>query len=172
MASPPNIDIDAVMSDLATFQQQVGRIHSQLTNPRQKEVLGEALDRVREARAEVQRTYQPTIQQIEDSARRSQSQAQTLQSQAESARRELNQKAEQQKQKKEKRKQRRAAALKAPKTPKAPANPLALHAAPQLRDELLSRFQAKPAKPDGGETMQREIWEDWNWNESGPADKS
>lgn len=168
MAKPAKIDFDAVMSDLSKFQQEVGKIHASLTNPRQKQVLGEALQRVREARADVERTYKPTIEKIEDSARQSAAQAESLKAQAEQLQQESEKKAAAQRRRKEKKKQRRAQALKAPKPPKVPTGPLALHAAPQLREELLSRFEAKPARPAaGGGKLEREIWEDWNWGEGG-----
>jgi hypothetical protein len=172
MPKPTTIDFNAVMTDLSKFQQEVGKIHQQLTSPRQKEVLGEALDRVRQARAEVERTYKPTIQKIEDSARESAAQAEALKAENEQLKQQYQQKAAAQRAKKENKKKRRAQAMKAPKPPKVQAGPLSLHAAPQLRQELLSRFQSKPAQPASRSKADREIWEDWNWDENGPTDKS
>jgi len=172
MPKPTTIDFNAVMADLSKFQQEVGKIHQQLTSPRQKEVLGEALDRVRQARAEVERTYKPTIQKIEDSARESAAQAEALKAESEQLKQQYEQKVVAQREKKEKKKKRRAQAMKAPKVPKVQAGPLSLHAAPQLRQELLSRFQSKPANSEPHNKPDREIWEDWNWDESGPGDES
>lgn len=153
----PNLDFASIMADLTQFQDAIGKIHSQLTNPRQREILGEALDNVAKSRADVERLYPQTIKKIEDHAKNTIREAEATQQQIQQKRQvldELKQRAGQ------------AAGAAAAAAPAAePKPPVELHPAAQLREELLSRFQPQGAPKSAAPLkFDREIWEDWNWS--------
>lgn len=173
MAPSPNLDFASIMADLTQFQHAIGRICSQLTDPRQKEVLGEALGNVAKARVDVEATYPKTIKLIDDRAR------QTIQ-EGEATLRQIREKKQWLEQAKQQAAQGgqtaaqvagalpAAAGLAAP--PAIAEQAAELHPAAQLRDELLTHFlpqgaprAASPVKID------REIWQDWTWGEGQPT---
>jgi hypothetical protein len=158
----PNLDFASIMADLTQFQNAVGRIHSQLTDPRQKEVLGEALDNVAKSRADVERIYPKTIKQIEDHAQGTIREAEATRQQIQQKQQWLEQLKQQGAQAAQAGAMAGAAASAIPAA--APQPPIELHPAAQLRDELLSRFQPKSAAPKASPLQfDHEIWEDWNW---------
>jgi hypothetical protein len=71
--TPPNFD--EVMTDLTKFQLEIGKIHASLTNPRHKEVLGQALASVEKARQETLVAYPKAVATIRASAQKSQASA-------------------------------------------------------------------------------------------------
>ena len=74
MPKAPNFD--EIMADLTKFQFEIGKIHAQLTNPRHKEVLGQALANVEQARGEALVAYPQAMATIRNSAMQSQASAQ------------------------------------------------------------------------------------------------
>ena len=149
---PVNLDFNSILADLTTFQQQVGKIHSELTNPKQKAALGAALQKVAEARADVEVNYPKAIKTIEESAARSQARSKAGLEKVAALREKL-------------------AALKnrppaAPPKKEPPKFDGQLGA--RLSSELLSRFADRaPSLPDD-DGDDREIWEDWSWNQTDP----
>ena len=74
MPKVPNFD--EIMADLTKFQFEIGKIHAQLTNPRHKEVLGQALASVEKARQEAHVAYPKAMATIRASAVQSKASAQ------------------------------------------------------------------------------------------------
>ena len=159
----PNLDFPSIMADLTQFQNAVGKIHAQLTDPRQKQVLGEALDNIVKSRADVERLYPKTIKQIDDHANHTIHEAEATQQQIQQKRQWL----EQLEQKSAQAGQAAgiAGAAVGALPAAAPKPAVELHPAAQLREELLAHFGPKPTTLAGSPIkIDREIWEDWNWS--------
>jgi hypothetical protein len=168
MSPTPNLDFASIMADLTQFQNVIGKIHAQLTNPRQKQLLGEALDNIAESRAEVEQIYPKTIAMIDDHAKNTIREAEITQQELQQKRAWL----EQLKQQLAQAGQAAggavavAGAIPAVAAAAAPQPPVELHPAGQLREELLARFTPK-ASPGSALPVKidREIWQDWSWGD-------
>jgi len=146
---PPKLDFGSIMAELEVFQREVGKIQASLKNPKQKEILGEALQRVASAKVDAEKTYPEAMKTIRE--RTEQAQARANSAAAEAAK--LKQKFEQMAQ--------------APpvdvKPPEKEAPRFDAQLGEKLSDELMNRLRARPAGEDDGQPIDREIWEDWNW---------
>ena len=146
------VDFQSVMSELTDFQNALGRIHANLTNVKNKEILGDMLDKMSGARTEVEVEYPKAMNLIDETARtvKAESQAELAKLAEERAQREQEQATIEAAKPK--------AALSLPK-PEAKVDPaLGL----KLRAELLERFGPGNDSADVGRNRIREAWQDWD----------
>ncbi len=147
---PEKIDFASLMADLTTLQREIGKTHEGLTNSRQKEVLGEALKKVAEARADVEVKYSQAIQAIKSSVAETQAKAKAGLERVS----ELEEK---------------FAAMSArppSKPPEKPTPKLDGQLGCKLSAELLATFADRPPLASQLDQEDREIWEDWNWSQA------
>lgn len=141
------LDLAKVMQDLTRFQEEVAKIHGELTSPKQKELLGMALQRMEESRGEVELQFPKAVAAIRTSAERTQARVAAGKEQVEKLKQEF--------------------AELAQRTPvEAPQKD-----EPEFEGELGVRLSAElveriaEPRPQGTQLpqMKGEIWEDWNW---------
>jgi chaperonin cofactor prefoldin len=149
------VDFNGLMADVQKMQQFLAKVQGGLKEPKQKEVLGELMARIDQARADVETSYPEAVKTIRESAERTNQQVAELQKQNDAHRQKL---AELQ-----------AAAAAKPPAPKPtvrrpkirPLPALTFEPGNLLRKELLQRFAGLADQKS--KTDDREIWEDWNW---------
>lgn len=149
------VDFNALMADVQKMQQFLAKVQGGLTQPKQKEILGELLDKIDQARADAEKTYPVAVKTIRESAERTQRDVAEMQKDVAAHRAKL---AELQ-----------AAAAARPPAPKITIRrpktrtlpPLTFEPGNLLRKELLQRFAGLADRKSKADD--REIWEDWNW---------
>lgn len=147
-------EFSAILGELTKFQSAIGRVHKGLHAQKEKEILGELLGKIDQARTDAETAVPAAIQKIRDVA-------QEVQARAEEQQKKL---AELQKQIEERKKN-------PPQPPAPPAKP-EVHFDPnlgaQLAHELIERVAPMQAAPIEKPTQViKEIWEDWNWDNYG-----
>ena len=159
---PPSPDeVPNLWQYLDSFQKTMAEVHASLTNPQQKEVLGELLAKVQESREEVQKLVPPLIDEMRQKNEAMKSWAESALPQVEQQRRELQARME--------------AAADQAKRPPAPARAAAA-APPQidpnrgavLGGELMDRFgrqQVHSAPADEGGS----VWSHFDDIDAAPA---
>ncbi len=144
------VDFQSVMAELSQFQNALGDIHASLKNQKNKEILGDVLDRIREARADVEVEYPKVMDLILSTARQCQDEAQQNLAKIADKKAQIQQKTAA-----------LAAAQKAlpakPELPDAKIDPVL---GQKLRLDLLERFCPDETDLDGMDRI-REAWEDW-----------
>jgi DNA-binding protein H-NS len=140
-----------IMSELSKFQSALGRVHSGLKATKEKEMLGELLGKIEEARVEAQSAVPAAIQRIHEVAK-------DVQKRAEEHKRKL---VELQKQIEERKNNPPQPAAPPPK-PEVQFDP---NLGMQLSRELLQHVAPPVAATSTEKPTQviKEIWEDWNW---------
>lgn len=140
-----------IMTELTKFQSALGRVHTGLKSPKEKEMLGELLGKIEEARVEAQSAVPAAIQKIHEVA-------QDVQQRAEEHKRKL---VELQKQIEERKNNPPQPAAPPPK-PEVQFDP---NLGMQLSRELLQHITPPAAAITSERPTQviKEIWEDWNW---------
>jgi len=166
MPMPPNVA--DLMQHVGRLHDEVAKVHATLTSPKQREVLSEALEELRSAKAEVEQTFPEAHDLLKAKAEKVQ--RDTAQFQAEQPQREAQRKAalQQAKAAAAKRKAQKQSAVDSvnkPQKPKLPAVKLPADWGQQLGGELIERF-GRPAPQDLPPAARAgEIWEDWQWDE-------
>jgi hypothetical protein len=144
-----------ILSELTRFQSAIGRVHEGLRSQKEREILGDLLSKISQARTDAESAVPAAIQKIHEVAA-------DIQKRAEEQKRKLE---ELQKQIE----QRKAKAAQPPAPP--PAKPevqLDPNLGAQLARELMQHVAA-PASAAANKPTQviKEIWEDWNWENYG-----
>lgn len=150
MAAP--IDFQSVMAEVGNLQTAIAKIHGGLKNKKNKEILGDVLDQMTRARADVEIEYPKALAMVQETARRNLAKAQEMRANLEQ------QKAAcEQRQAEIQAAQKKAAEAK-PAKPEAKVDPAL---GPKLRIELLQRFSAKVDTTQSEARKIREAWQDW-----------
>jgi hypothetical protein len=150
MAGPE--DFQSVMAELGNFQAALENVRANLRSAKGQEILGDILDQLQTARADVEVEYPKAMNVIEESARSviataKQRRAQQGQRRAEIAQKAAAVQAAQQK-----------AALPPPK-PEVKVDPAL---GQKLRLELLQRFASQTGDGNRDVDRIREAWQDWD----------
>ncbi len=145
------LDFQSVMAELTNFQSAIGDIHTRLRSVKHKEILGDMLDKIQSARAEVEVEYPKAMNLIEDTARKVMAEAKQDLAKNEQKRAELDQKIAASK----------AAQPKAPKLPSKPEVKVDPALGQRLRTELLERFGPQTESNGLNPSKIREAWQDW-----------
>ncbi len=146
------VDFQSVMAELTVFQNAIGDIHAKLKNKKNKEILGDVLDRLKSARADTEVEYPKAMDLIQSTAQ--QSKAKAEQALAQIA------------QKKAAIEQRQAEIQAAQKA--VPSKPALSEAkvdpalGQKLRSELLERFGQRTGANQSEASKIREAWQDWD----------
>jgi polyhydroxyalkanoate synthesis regulator phasin len=147
-------EFSAILGELTKFQSAIGRMHHGLHAQKEKEILGDLLSKIDQARTEAETAVPAAIQKIRDVAQDVQARAQEQQKKL----------ADLQKQIEERKKN-------PPKPPAPPAKPEVQfdpNLGAQLAQELMQRVAPAQAAPTEKPTQViKEIWEDWNWENYG-----
>jgi len=149
MAEPLNFQ--SVMAELTNFQNAIGEIHANLRSVKHKEILGDMLDEIRSARAEVEVEFPKAINLIEDTAQKVMAEAKQELAKNEQMRAELDRKV--------------AASKAAPQKAPVPPPKIGVKVDPALgqtlRTELLERFGLQTDANTAKFSKIREAWQDW-----------
>lgn len=159
---PQPVNFEELMADLTKFQEIMAQIQAGLTRPKEKELLGDLLDRVQKARVEVEETYPKTAQFLNNKLQDTRTEAQAMLE--DNARRSAELHARMDEAKKQAKEVPPPRAKKAP-SPVKPSFHLDPEKGNKLRLEML-QFLGIQAKQDGkgrGLGEDHEIWEDWDW---------
>lgn len=152
MPEPP-VDFNGLMADVQKMQQVLAQIHGSLTQPRQKEVLGELLGKIEQARSDAETAYPNAVKTIRDSAENTVREATQLKAENDAKRAEVAKLQEQQQPPPPKPTIRRPSVATLP--------PITVEPGSLLRKEILQRFGGVIVKKAASDD--REIWEDWSW---------
>lgn len=155
-------NFEELMGDVRKFQQALGQVHSTLTSPQDKDLLGDLMNRIETARQDVEKTYPQAVDAIKKSA----TDTQANMAQAEDVRagleKEIRAKADENAKK--------AASAPKPAEPRPPSRPPVPdlktedNMGAKLRGELLHRFADIPP-PHLEEEVDRDVWQDWDWKD-------
>ena len=143
-------DFTALMADVKQYQQGLSAFYEKMAHPEEKAMMEKLMQQLESAREEAEQIVPQTIQQIQDSARRSSAEAKKQLAQIEQ---------------RQKKFQAESEALKAAAPAVAAAKPKSEvrvdpKLGPTLRLELLQRFgQTQPDAANSGSI--KEAWEDW-----------
>ena len=149
---PEAIDFQSVMDELTVFQNAIGKIHANLNNAKNQEILGNVLADIQKARAEVEVEYPKTMKLIHDTARSVLTEAKEMQG-------ELVQKRAEAEQRLASVQAAREEAAMPPLKPEVKVDPAL---GQMLRTELLDRFGPQ-GNGDGADLERiREAWQDWD----------
>ncbi len=148
----PPVDFQSVMAELTVFQNAIGDIHANLKNKKNKEILGDVLDRLQGARVEAEVEYPKAMDLI-------QSTAQQAKAEAEQALAQIDQKKAAVKQRMAEIQAAQKAAPAKPASPEAKVDPAL---GQKLRSELLERFGPRSDADHPGIGRIREAWQDWD----------
>jgi hypothetical protein len=145
-------EFSGIMQELTQFQSAIGRAASGLKDPREREMVGELLDRIEQARVDAESAVPAAIERIR-------SVAEDLQKRAQEHHKKLDELAKQIEERKNN----------PPKAPPPPAKP-EVKFDPNLGAALSAELIAHLAPPEAvaapGEAGQviKDVWEDWNWD--------
>jgi hypothetical protein len=147
-----NVDFQSVMAQLTDFQNALGKIHANLTNAKNKGILGDMLEKLQGARADVEIEYPKAMNLIDETARSVMTESQEALAKIEQKRAAFEQeKATTQ-----------AAKKQAPKLPPKPEVKVDPALGQKLRVELLQRFGPQTEHDDSAASRVREAWQDWD----------
>lgn len=150
MAAP--VDFPSVMAEFTVFQTALAKIHANLTNVKNKELLGDTLSRLQTARVDVEAKYPAAMSAIEEAEKEVMAKSQQHQAEVAKRQAELGQKkAVLDAAKKQ------GAAI--PPMPEAKIDPTL---GQKLRLELLQRFGLQTGDGKPGANRIREAWQDWD----------
>ena len=162
----PAPDFAALFRDLDRFHEEAAKVAAQLASPKQRKILGEALDELKEAKAEIKQTLPSTVQLLKDKAEKTKAESQKFRAEQAQRDAERQQAVEQAKEAAAKRKAQKKAVLDSTKNiakPKLPKVEMPQEWGQQLGGELLERF-GRPVPVDlPPSAREGEIWEDWQW---------
>jgi polyhydroxyalkanoate synthesis regulator phasin len=143
-----------ILGELTKFQSAIGRVHQGLRSTKEREILGDLLSKITQARSDAETAVPVAIQKIRDVA-------QDVQKRAEEQQKKL---AELQQQIEERKKN-------PPQPPAPPAKPeiqFDPNLGAKLCQELMQRVAPASSATDEKPTQViKEIWEDWNWDNYG-----
>lgn len=150
MAAPG--DFPSVMAELTVFQTVLAKIHANLTNVKNKELLGDTLDRLQVARMDVEAKYPAAMSAIDEAveevrAKVTKHRAEVAKRQAEFA---------------QKKAMMDAAMKQGGAIPAAPEAKIDPTLGQKLRSELLQRFSPQAGDGKLGANRIREAWQDWD----------
>lgn len=147
-------EFSEILTELSKFQSAIGRVHQGVRASKERDMLGELITKIDEARNEAQSAVPAAINKIHEVAK------------------EVQQRAEEHKQKLvELQKQIEERKNNPPKPPAPPAKP-EVHFDPNLGAQLCKELMQHVAPPAAASAQQstqviKEIWEDWNWENFG-----
>lgn len=147
-------EFSEILNELSRFQSAIGRVHEGVRSQKEREMLGELITKINEARSQAETAVPAAIDKIKQVAQ------------------EVQQRAEEQKQKlAELYKQIEERKNNPPKAPPPPPKP-ELHFDPNLGAQLSQELIQHVAPPTTGAAppatqVIKEIWEDWNWDNYG-----
>lgn len=150
MAGP--VDFQTVMAEVGNFQAALGKIREHLRSAQGKEILGDMLDQIQSARANVEVEYPKAMKVIEDSARSVIADAKPRLAQQGQRRAAIAQKAAAME----------AAQQKAALPPAKPEVKIDPALGQRLRTELLERFGPQTGADQVNQSKIREAWQDWD----------
>lgn len=147
-------EFSEIMTELSKFQAAIGRVHQDVRSPKEREMLGELIGKISEARTQAETAVPAAISKIHEVAK-------DVQQRAEEHRRkliELRQQIEERK--------------KNPPQPPAPPPKPEVQFDPNLGAQLCRELMQHVAPPattaaQQGTQVIKEIWEDWNWENFG-----
>lgn len=160
-------DFSQIFQQLDRFHAEVTKVHATLTSPKQRQILGEALEEMKEANAEVQQALPRTIQILKEKADKAKAGADKFEAEKEEREAKRKQAVEQAKAAAEKRAAQKKAVLDSAgkiEKPKLPQVKMPKEWGQQLGSELVERF-GRPVPVDiPPAAREGEIWEDWQWD--------
>lgn len=153
----PPLSFPEVMAMLSKFQEALGNVHSSLTLPNEREMLGGILEQLQTQRAKAEELFPQVMGEMKKTAEESRAKAEAMQSQIEQGKAEAAELLA--------KSPRPAPAKERPAAAPKPEAKIDPTLGQQLRQELLEKFGG-PAAPEkaGRAESEREIWEDWDWN--------
>jgi hypothetical protein len=149
---PEAVDFQSVMAELTVFQNAIGKIQANLKNAKNKEILGDVLAKVQQARSEVEIEYPKAMNLIEENAKSVLAEAEQGLAQMDQKRADYDQKAA----------AFQAAKKQAGQLPAPPEAKIDPAMGMTLRNELLNRFGPQTLTENGSSEKIREAWQDWN----------
>jgi DNA repair exonuclease SbcCD ATPase subunit len=151
-ADPLNLgllDFNQLLEQIARIEQMMADTYASAPPCKEKELLGQVIQSVKENRAKAQEMFPKAVAAIKENAARTQADLEKTRQEFAAAQAQLAQAMEQAKQ--------------LPQPPPRPVFPIDPGLGQKLRAELLDLFG--DAKPHGDASPRiKEIWEDWDWS--------
>ena len=148
MAAP--VDFGSVMADLTVFQEAIGKIQAGLKNKTNKEILGDVLNRLQEARVEAEESFPKAMDLIVSTAQQAKAEAEQTLGQLAQTKAAVEQRTA----------QLQAAQGAVPAKAAPPEQPVDPALGQKLRVELLRQFGPSDTESDDSGKI-REAWQDW-----------